>query len=137
MTFARVPPNTHYRATRLASSGGRWEIGLSPYTHGMRLRMGLAGHPPGVIDFCLGTDPRLVAPALLAALDILESLPEEACPEDIDLAFPWAGTRPDPATHLPQLLRRLAENTPKIATRRARERFPRMPPKTPRSVGSP
>lgn|GEM_PF-555925 len=104
MTFRRVPPNFDYRATRLVSEGGRWELGLSPYAGGMRLRMGAAGRPPKVVDFCLGTDPAVVMPALVAVLRLLEPVDEQTDAAGIDRVFPWAGTRPDPARHLAGLL---------------------------------
>ncbi len=104
MTFQRVSPNGHFRALRLLSEGGRWELGLSPYSHGMRLRMGLAGRPPQVMDFCLGRDPELFPKVLVAVLKRLDPLDEITTPEGIDAAFPWVGTRPDMAAHLIQLV---------------------------------
>lgn len=105
MTFHRVEPNSHYRALRLVSAGGRWELGLSPYQSGIRLRMGLSGRPPGVMDFCLGHDERLPGPVLLAVLSRLEPLDDTSSAEEIDAVFPWKGTRPDLAVHLEPLLR--------------------------------
>lgn len=104
MTFHRAEPNGHYRALRMLSAEGRWEIGLSPYKEGIRLRMGLAGRPPSVLDFCLGKNPGLLSPTLLAVLHVLAEVPEEAEAQEIDRQFPWAGTRPDPARHLNALL---------------------------------
>ena len=104
MTFHRVTPNNHFRALRLLSEGGRWELGLSPYHQGMRLRMGLAGRPPQVMDFCLGRDAGLFAKVLVAVLRRLETLDELATPREVDAAFPWAGTRPDLAVHLAGIL---------------------------------
>lgn len=104
MTFQRVSPNGHFRALRLLSENGRWELGLSPYSHGMRLRMGLAGRPPQVMDFCLGRDGELFPKVLVAVLRALELLAEISTAEQIDAAFPWAGTRPDMAVHLSKLL---------------------------------
>ena len=104
MTFHRVTPNNHFRALRLLSEGGRWELGLSPYHQGMRLRMGLAGRPPQVMDFCLGRDAGLSAEVLVAVLRRLETLDELATPREVDAAFPWAGTRPDLAVHLAGIL---------------------------------
>ena len=105
MTFRRIAPNGHFRALRLVSEGGRWEIGLSPYLHGMRLRMGLAGLPPRVMDFCLGRDEELFLKVLVAVLRRLEAVDEQSPPEAIDAVFPWAGTRPDLTVHLDELLR--------------------------------
>ena len=104
MTFQRVNPNGQYRALRLLSADGRWELGLSPYSHGMRLRMGLAGRPPQVIDFCLGRDPELFPRVLIAVVKRLELLDEISTSEHIDAVFPWAGTRPDITAHLSRLL---------------------------------
>jgi hypothetical protein len=104
MTFHHVTPNNHFRALRLLSDGGRWELGLSPYHHGMRLRMGLAGRPPQVMDFCLGRDASLFPKVLVAVLGLLDLLDESATPREVDAAFPWAGTRPDLAVHLPGIL---------------------------------
>lgn len=104
MTFHRVEPSSHYRALRMLSDGGRWELGLSPYHEGIRLRMGLAGRPPSALDFCLGQDPSLLSPALLAVIRRLASVSEEADAHEIDQQFPWAGTRPDLARHLQDLL---------------------------------
>jgi hypothetical protein len=104
MIFQRVSPNGHFRALRLLSEGGRWELGLSPYHHGVRLRMGLAGRPPQVMDFCLGRDPGLFPRVLVAVLNRLDPLDEMTTPEEVDAAFPWAGTRPDLAVHLIELL---------------------------------
>jgi hypothetical protein len=104
MTFKRAAPSNHFRSLRLLSEGGRWELGLSPYSHGMRLRMGLAGRPPHVMDFCLGRDPELFPRVLVAVLKRLDPLDEMTPPEEIDAVFPWAGTRPDLAAHLTALL---------------------------------
>lgn len=104
MIFRRTEPNANYRALRCLSDSGRWELGLSPYRHGIRLRMGLSGRPPSVIDFCLGHDASLCTPALLAVTKCLEAVPESASPGEIDALFPWAGTRPEPAVHLVALL---------------------------------
>ncbi|GAB4176711.1 MAG: hypothetical protein Fur0032_16750 [Terrimicrobiaceae bacterium] len=103
MTFLRADPTPSYRLLRLISQEGRWELGLSPYTHGTRLRMGLHGRPPSIMDFCLGHDAQLAISVLTAILGILEDIPEESEPATIDAAFPWAGTRPNPDLHLPRL----------------------------------
>ena len=105
MIFRRDEPSSDYRALRLLSEAGRWELGLSPYQYGVRIRMGLAGRPPSLIDFCLGHDETLYSPVLLAVMKRLEVLPESSTAEEIDALFPWAGTRPDPAVHLKELLR--------------------------------
>lgn len=99
MTFKRADPNNHFRSLRLVSDGGRWELGLSPYSHGMRLRMGLAGRPPQVMDFCLGRDAEVFPKVLVAVLKRLEPLDEMSAPDEVDAVFPWAGTRPDMAVH--------------------------------------
>lgn len=104
MTFQRVTANGHFRMLRLLSDTGRWELGLNPYSHGVRLRMGQAGLPPQVIDFCLGTDPSRFSKVLVAVLKLLEPLDEESTPQAIDAVFPWAGTRPDLTVHLSALL---------------------------------
>ncbi len=104
MTFKRAIPNNHFRALRLLSESGRWELGLSPYHHGMRLRMGLAGRPPQVMDICLGRDEELFPKVLVAVLRRLEALDETSTPREVDAAFPWAGTRPDLAVHLAGIL---------------------------------
>jgi len=99
MTFNHTDPNNHYRSLRLLSEGGRWELGLSPYSHGMRLRMGLAGRPPQLMDFCLGRDADFLPKVLVAVLKRLDPLDEMASPDEVDAVFPWAGTRPDMAVH--------------------------------------
>lgn len=104
MNFRRVSPNGHFRALRLLSDGGRWELGFSPYHHGVRLRMGLAGRPPQVMDFCLGSDAELLPKVLVAVLKRLDPLDEMSTPEEVDTAFPWARTRPDLTVHLIELL---------------------------------
>jgi len=104
VTFRRAEPTGEYRVLRLVSEEGRWEIGLSRYQSGVRLRMGPAGRPPKVMDFCLGHDGRLYAPVLLAVVGILKGIPESASANEIDAGFPWAGTRPDLAIHLPLLI---------------------------------
>ena len=106
MKFKRIDPNNHYRSLRLISEGGRWELGMSPYSHGMRLRMGLAGRPPKVMDFCMGRDAELFPKVLVAVLKWLETLEEIATHDEIDAVFPWAGTRPDMAVHLTELLKK-------------------------------
>ncbi len=90
---------------RFLSDGGRWELGLSPYQYGMRLRMGISGRPPSLIDFCLGHDTRIYSPALLAVMKLLEPVPESSAAKEIDSLFPWAGTRPDLSIHLGALLK--------------------------------
>ena len=104
MIFARVDPSSDYRLLHFLSSEGNWELGLSPYHNGTRLRMGLAGRPPSVIDLCMGHDTRIYYPALMAVLELLKSVPESASARDIDALFPWAGTRPDLNIHLKPLL---------------------------------
>ena len=104
MTFLRTPPNANYRVLRLLSERGQWEVGFSDYARGIRLRMGRAGRPPSVIDFCLGYETEIYSPILLAVMKRLEGLDESAAAQEIDGLFPWAGTRPDPAVHLNELL---------------------------------
>lgn len=104
MTFHSSSPSGSYRALRLVSMEGRWELGLSDYSSGMRLRMGRMGKPPSVLDFCLGRDAALFGQVLAAVVARLEVLPEEASPSEIDALFPWAGTRPDMTVHLVPLL---------------------------------
>lgn len=104
MTFRRVAPNSEFRVLRLLSEGGRWELGLSDYHHGVRLRMGRAGRPPQVMDFCLGRDPRIFPKALVAVLRRLESLIEDCDPDAVNAAFPWGKHRPDMSCHLAELL---------------------------------
>lgn len=87
------------------SADGGWELGLSPYQSGIRLRMGLCGRPPSVIDFCLGHNPEIYSPVLLAVIQLLEPLPESASAGEVDAVFPWAGTRPDLSIHLRPLLK--------------------------------
>jgi len=111
LIFRRIEPSSDYLSLRFESEKGRWNVGLSPYQHGVRIRMGLAGRPPSVIDFCLGHDAALYSPVLLAVMNRLEQLPESATADQIDRLFPWAGTRPDPAVHLEQLLSQTAESS--------------------------
>lgn len=105
MIFRRAEPNREYRALRFLSDSGRWELGLSPYQSGIRLRMGLAGRPPSVLDFCLGHNPDIYSPVLLAVIKRLEPVSESATSHEIDAVFPWAGTRPDMSVHLEALIR--------------------------------
>ncbi len=104
MIFHRVAPNSSYRALRFLSELEHWEIGLSPFHNGVRLRMGKAGRPPSVLDVCLGHQSALYSPVLLAVLRHLEPIPESATASEIDEIFPWAGTRPNLAIHLSALL---------------------------------
>lgn len=104
MTFHRIEPNEHYRDLRLTSESGAWDLGLNAYASGMRVRMGVNNKPPKVLDFCIGQDASLFAPALTSVLKRLEPLEESVSPEEIDAVFPWAGTRPDMAIHLDALL---------------------------------
>jgi len=103
MTFRHVSPNSEYRALRLLSEGGRWELGMSPYRHGMRLRMGFTGRPPQVMDFCMGRDAALWPKVLLAVLGRLEGVEELSTPGEVDTVFPWARSRPDLSKHLGEL----------------------------------
>ncbi len=105
MIFRRAEPNREYRALRFLSDSGRWELGLSPYQSGIRLRMGLAGRPPSVLDFCLGHNADIYSPVLLAVINRLEPVSESATSQEIDAVFPWAGTRPDMSVHLQALIR--------------------------------
>lgn len=104
MNFRRVEPGGHCGALRLVSAEGRWELGFAMYASGMRLRMGRAGRPPSVLDFCMGQDAALFPAILAAVLKRLEPVPETADPGAVDAVFPWAGTRPDLAVHLDRLL---------------------------------
>lgn len=103
MTFHRVTPNAEYRTLRLLSDGGNWELGMSPYSHGMRMRMGRTGMPPRVMDFCMGRNESLFPKILVAIIKHLAPLVDSSTAEEIDRAFPWAGTRPDLAQHLEPL----------------------------------
>ena len=103
MHFYSADPNPHYRSLRLISTEGLWDLGFSPYHHGIRLRMGPYGRPPSVMDFCLGRDPELWGRVLAYTLDRLAPLPESADPKTIDAVFPWANARPDLRIHLPGL----------------------------------
>jgi hypothetical protein len=105
LIFHRIEPNRDYRSLRFLSEAGRWELGLSPYDYGIRLRMGPSGRPPSVIDFCLGHDTSIYSPVLMAVIHRLKGIDETATPQEIDALFPWAGTRPDPAVHLKELLK--------------------------------
>ncbi len=104
MTFRRVTPNAEYRTLRLRSDGGNWELGMSPYSHGMRLRMGRTGRPPRVMDFCMGRDESLFPKVLVAILNRLTSLDDSSTAAEIDHVFPWSGTRPDLTKHLESLI---------------------------------
>jgi len=104
LIFHRAEPNHDYCSLRLLSEAGRWELGLSPYYYGIRLRMGATGKPPSVIDFCLGHDTTIYSPVLMAVMHRLKKIDESATSHQIDALFPWAETRPDPAVHLKELL---------------------------------
>lgn len=112
MTFRRVTPNAEYRALRLRSAAGTWELGMSDYSHGVRLRMGMSGMPPRIMDFCMGRDASLFPQVLVAILNRLASLDESSSAAEIDHAFPWSGTRPDLAIHLEPLL---SDGLPELA----------------------
>lgn len=100
MNFRRAEPNPHYRSLRLVSENNHWELGMSPYSHGMRMRMGLSGKPPGVIDFCMGRNGTIYPEILLAILKKLEPVSENHTEQAIDALFPWHGSRPDLSIHL-------------------------------------
>ena len=104
MEFRRVEANSQYRSLRLLSTGGRWELGLSPYHHGMRVRLGRAGQLPKLLDCCLGRDESLYGPVMLALVGKLDSLSEHALPTEIRSLFPWEGISPDLSLFLPLLL---------------------------------
>jgi len=104
MKFLRAEPNLHYRSLRLVSENSRWELGMSLYSHGMRMRMGRSGRPPEVIDFCMGRNGTIYPEILLAILKKLESVSENQPEPAIDAVFPWHGSRPDLAIHLRPLL---------------------------------
>jgi len=89
---------------RLLSEGGFWELGVSDYQHGLRLRMGQPGRPPRVLDFCMGRRPEIWGPVLAAVLRQLADVPEQATAEEVDAVFPWAGERPDLTRHGAALL---------------------------------
>ncbi|WP_411827967.1 hypothetical protein [Luteolibacter sp. AS25] len=104
MKFNRAEPNAQYRTLRLVSEESRWELGMSPYTHGIRMRMGPFGKPPSVLDFCMGENGSLYPDILLAILKKLEPVPEDQSLQAIDAVFPWKGTRADLSLHLRSLL---------------------------------
>jgi len=107
VNFRRVHPNGEYRVLRLLSETDLWELGLSPYAHGMRLRMGRAGRRPSVFDLCCGHESLRAAHALAGVVAILRTIPESSSAAGIDSRFPWAGTRPDLALHGAALYRAL------------------------------
>jgi hypothetical protein len=111
LIFRRVEPNSNYWALRFLSESGRWELGLSSYQSGTRLRMGFAGKPPSVMDFCLGHNSRIYSPIMLAVITHLEPLPESASAHEIDALFPWSGTRPNLTVHLEPLLKNLPQKS--------------------------
>lgn len=104
MKFRRAEPNPHYRCLRLVSENSHWELGMSLYSHGMRMRMGRSGKPPAVIDFCMGSNGTIYPAILLAILKKLEPVSENQPQQTIDAVFPWHGSRPDLAIHLQPLL---------------------------------
>ncbi len=104
MKFRRAESNSHYRSLRLVSENSRWELGMSVYSQGMRMRMGRSGKPPAVIDFCMGRNGTLYPAVLLAILKKLESVSENETEPAIDAIFPWHGSRPDLSIHLRPLL---------------------------------
>ena len=104
MKFRRAEPNSHYRSLRLVSENSRWELGMSLYSHGMRMRMGRSGKPPAVIDFCMGRNGTNYPAILLAILKKLEPVSENQTEPVIDAIFPWHGSRPDLSIHLRPLL---------------------------------
>ncbi len=108
MRFLRAEPNSHYRSLRLVSENSRWELGMSLYSHGMRMRMGRSGRPPDVIDFCMGLNGTIYPSILLAILGKLEPVPESETEQAIDAVFPWHGSRPDISVHLRPLLEEAA-----------------------------
>lgn len=111
MNFQRVEPTPEYRSLRLLSEEGQWELGLSLYHNGTRLRMGLRGRPPSAIDFCLGHDTTIYYPVLLAVMKWLNPIPESCSTKEIDQLFPWAGTRPDLNIHLKTLMEKFNQNS--------------------------
>ena len=111
MIFRRVDPSHEYSALHLQSQEGVWELGLTPYHNGTRLRMGRAGRPPSVIDLCMGHDTRIYYPLLTAVLQLLKPISESTSAQEIDALFPWAGTRPDLNIHLGPLLSSLDKMT--------------------------
>mgnify|MGYP006893418135 CR=1 FL=1 len=104
MKFHRAEPNPHYRSLRLVSENSRWELGMSLYSHGMRMRMGRSEKPPEVIDFCMGLNGTIYPSILLAILEKLEPISESQTEQAIDAVFPWRGSRPDISIHLRPLL---------------------------------
>ena len=111
MIFRRVDPSHEYSSLHLQSQEGVWELGLTPYHNGTRLRMGRAGRPPSVIDLCMGHDTRIYYPLLTAVLQLLKPISESTSAQEIDALFPWAGTRPDLNIHLGPLLNSLDKMT--------------------------
>jgi len=104
MNFRRAEPNPHYRSLRLVSEDSRWELGMSLYSHGMRMRMGRLGEPPEVIDFCMGRNGTIYPGILIAILNKLEPVSENLTEHAIDAVFPWHESRPDLSIHLRPLL---------------------------------
>jgi len=104
MNFRRAEPNPHYRSLRLVSEESHWELGMSTYSHGTRIRMGRSGRPPEVIDFCMGRDGTIYPAILVAILKKLEFISENQTEQAIDAVFPWHASRPDLSLHLRSLL---------------------------------
>lgn len=104
MNFQRVDANSHYRSLRFVSTEGNWELGLSPYHHGMRIRMGRNGGVPKVLDACLGRDETIYGAVLLALIRKLEAVSEGVTSCELSRIFPWQGTSPNLAIFLNALL---------------------------------
>jgi hypothetical protein len=104
MEFRRVEVNSQYRSLRLLSVGGLWELGLSPYHHGMRVRMGRVGQLPKLLDCCLGWNKALYGPVMLALIERLDPLGEDALSAQVQAVFPWKGVSPEISGYLPLLL---------------------------------
>ncbi len=97
MTFVRTEPSFHYRALRLISKNGQWEMGLSPYYHGVRLRVGRTRRPPTFLDVCLGHESRSFLPALESVMQMLAPLEESATHQEIEEALSCIKRPPSPA----------------------------------------
>lgn len=94
MRFTPAEPDDHYQFGHLISKGGRWEMGIYPVLFGYRVRAGLIGSMCCSVDYCAANQTDFLLQLFVTVLSILESLPEDVTPGELERMLPRFRIKP-------------------------------------------